>query len=52
VQRLLARMSGTDVTAARLTVFDRAGGSQGRPFANPYLWAAFQCVGAGWAAVE
>jgi CHAT domain-containing protein len=21
---------------------------QGRPFANPYWWGAFQCVGAGW----
>ena len=24
--------------------------NNGKPLANPYWWAAFQCIGAGWPA--
>jgi len=42
------RMAAVDVVTAQFHLKDRAKDSQGRPFANPYWWGAFQCVGAGW----
>jgi len=42
------RMAVVDVVTAQFNLKDRAKNSEDRPFANPYWWAAFQCVGAGW----
>ena len=42
------RMSTLDTVAAHFQVQDLAPNPDDRPFANPYWWAAFQCVGSGW----
>jgi CHAT domain-containing protein len=42
------RMAAANLTQAFAEVKKLARSAQGRPFANPYWWAAFQCVGAGW----
>jgi len=41
-------MAAVDVVTAQFDLKDWAKSSQGKPFANPYWWGAFQCVGAGW----
>ncbi|MBZ5618073.1 MAG: CHAT domain-containing protein [Acidobacteriia bacterium] len=38
------RMSAVDAVNAQF----RLRGMPEKPFANPYYWAAFQCIGAGW----
>ena len=42
------RKSAIKTTAARYTLKGARDKRGNRPFANPYFWAAFQCVGAGW----
>src|SRR5262249_21372236 len=59
IQAILAanyqRMSQMEVLAARFSLPELkrdiarlAAAHGGKPFAHPYWWAAFQCVGAGW----
>jgi len=45
---LMSRMSAANAGDAYRLVRDLAKASGGRPFANPYWWAAFRCIGAGW----
>jgi CHAT domain-containing protein len=42
------RMGLMDVAVAGFALDDLAAASGGKPFAHPYWWAGFQCVGAGW----
>jgi CHAT domain-containing protein len=47
---LLNRMALKDVVTARQRLTSLTGGPHDWPYANPYWWGAFQCVGAGWPA--
>jgi len=42
------RLAMIDLTTAQFDLEDLAAAHGGKPFAHPYWWAAFQCVGAGW----
>jgi CHAT domain-containing protein len=50
LQRLSAheRLTTIDLAAAQSHVEESAAKQDGKPFAHPFWWAAFQCVGAGW----
>jgi len=45
---LEGKIQATEAVGIKFLLRERAKASQGRPFANPHWWAAFQCVGAGW----
>jgi CHAT domain-containing protein len=42
------RMAAVNARKALFQIRDRGA----KPFAHPYWWAAFQCIGAGWAPVD
>jgi len=44
----LERLAMIDLATARFDLEALAAAHDGKPFAHPYWWAAFQCVGAGW----
>ena len=41
------RLQKIDLATARFNLKDLAAAHEGKPFAHPFWWGAFQCVGAG-----